>query len=100
MVDADAPYSLGRPSTTRKSPPLQSPQRMLSDHRNHTFHLSCQTLRHKDSLEPRGFSSAHLEFEFCLKDHVIRWIGVFLLIRDKFTRAAEINETFIIEWMR
>ncbi|MGV3072804.1 hypothetical protein ACEE90_10285, partial [Corynebacterium phoceense] len=25
------------------SPPLQSPQRMLSDHRNHTFHLSCQT---------------------------------------------------------
>lgn len=48
MVDADAPYSLGRPSTTRKSPPLQSPQRMLSDHRNHTFHLSCQTIYTKE----------------------------------------------------
>ncbi len=43
MVDADAPYSLGRPSTTRKSPPLQSPQRLLSGHRNHTFHLRRQT---------------------------------------------------------
>ena len=55
MVDADAPYSLGRPSTTRKSPPLQSPQRMLSDHRNHTFHLSCQTVEEVLGSHPKKY---------------------------------------------